>query len=286
MERMTLGCIVGILCIFAIFCAGAASAEIILAFGVYTADKPTAIITQFRPLIKILESELTETLGEIVTIKFQISGSYEAGILALVRGEVDFSRFGPASYIEAKQANADIDILAIESNQGKKRFNGVICVAEESNIQRVEDLKNKRFAFGDEYSTIGRYLSQQYLLEHHITASDLGSYDYLQRHDKVGNAVALGKFDAGALKESTYNKLVSKGRKLRVIATFPNVTKPWVARAGLPVQIKQAMTASLLAIKDKDALESLAKDGFVAGADEDYATIRKAIKNNQDFFEH
>ncbi len=76
MERMALGCIVGILCTFAIFCAGAASAEIILTFGVYTADKPTAIITQFRPLIKILESELTETLGETVTIKFQIWGSW------------------------------------------------------------------------------------------------------------------------------------------------------------------------------------------------------------------
>ncbi len=87
-------------------------------------------------------------------------------------------------------------------------------------------------------------------------------------------------------KESTYNKLVSKGRKLRVIATFPNVTKPWIARAGLPVRIKHAITASLLTIKDTDALESLAKDGFVAGTDEDYVIIRKAIKNNQNFFEH
>ncbi len=286
MKSITLVRILCILCIFPMVYTGTASAVMVLKFGVYTADKPTAVITQFRPLIKILESELTKALGESINIKFQISGSYEEGILALVKGDVDFSRFGPASYIEAKQANADIDILAIESNKGKKRFNGVICVAEDSDIQRVEDLKNKSFAFGDEYSTIGRYLSQQYLLEYNITASDLSSYEYLQRHDKVGNAVALGKFDAGALKESTYNKLVSKGRKLRVIATFPNVTKPWIARAGLPVRIKHAITASLLTIKDTDALESLAKDGFVAGTDEDYVIIRKAIKNNQNFFEH
>ncbi len=97
MKRITFVRILCILCIFPIFYTGIASAEIVLKFGVYTADKPTAVVTQFRPLIKILESDLTKTLGETVNIKFQISGSYEAGILALVKGDVDFSRFGPAS---------------------------------------------------------------------------------------------------------------------------------------------------------------------------------------------
>lgn len=270
--------------IFFILYPGFASASTVLNFGTYTADKPTTVIKQFRPLIKILESKLSERLTETVVIQIQVSGSYKAGIQALVNGDVDFSRVGPASYVEAKRSNAKLEILAIESNKGTNRVNGLICVAEDNDIRRVEDLKNRSFAFVNEHSTVGRYLSQQHLLNHNVTSLDLSSYEYLQRHDKVGNAVALGKFDAGSLKTSTYTSLLSKGKKLRVIATFPNVTKPWVARAGLPSNIKQAIRAALLTIKDKGALNSLKKDGFIVGTDQDYAIIRQAMELNHEFF--
>ena len=49
---------------------------------------------------------------------------------------------------------------------------------------------DKSFAFGNELSTIGRYLAQQYLMQHGIHEKDLSHYKYLGRHDRVGTAVA------------------------------------------------------------------------------------------------
>jgi len=148
----------------------------------------------------------------------------------------------------------------------------------------VSELKGKRFAFGDEKSTIGRYLSQQYLLQHGITAAGLANYQYLGRHDRVGYAVAAGEFDAGALKESTYKKLLQKGVLLRPIATFQNVTKPWVARSGLSERVFSALRLALLEYKDPVGLKALGKDGFVVGSHEDYMPIVAAVRNNPEFF--
>jgi phosphonate transport system substrate-binding protein len=271
---------VSILMLYALW----AEADTLLKFGVYTADKPSAVVRQFRPLLNVVESEMSQRLGGQVKIKMQVTKTYEKGIQDIVKGNVDFSRFGPASYITASRQNPELTILAMESKKGKKRFNGVICVAKGSSIQKVQDLKGKRFAFGNKLSTIGRFLSQLYLVEHGIKESDLSYYEYLGRHDKVGTAVAIGKFDAGALKESTFKKLLKKGYPLRALAIFPNVTKPWIARSGLSEKIRRTLSETLLNIKDSKALKALVKDGFLPGSDKDYAIIRASMNRNNEFF--
>lgn len=258
--------------------------DVELNFGVYTSDKPSVMVLKFRPVLNSLIESLQKKLGQPVTIRLQVSSSYTKGVEDLVNGRVDFARFGPASYIHAKKLNSDIAILAIESKKGRKVFNGVICVREDSTITKIMDLKGKRFAFGNKRSTIGRYLSQNYLYERGIRAKDLGEIAYLGRHDKVGAAVSSGKYDAGALKQSTFDKMVKKGAPLRAIAIFPNVTKPWIARKGLPDAIFTALRDSLLSLDDPAALKALKKDGFLPGNDGDYAVIRKAINKNSLFF--
>lgn len=262
-----------------------ASAEIKLSFGVYTADKPTVVVKTFKPLLKLLERSVAKSLGEPVKIKLQVASTYAGGIDDISTGKVDFSRLGPASYIKAKSLQPDIHILALEAKNGQKLFSGVIAVGANSSVSDIADLKGKRFAFGDERSTIGRYLAQQHLFEQQLRAGDLAYYEYLGRHDKVGAAVASGQFDAGALKQSTYKRLVDNGAALRVLATFNNVTKPWIARAGLDEKIVFALKECLLEITDPMALEALQKDGFVEGSDNDYAIIRRAIDQNPQFFE-
>lgn len=259
-------------------------ADVSLSFGLYSSDKPTSLVKKFRPILNSLEKTLSTDLQTQVSIKLSITKTYESGITALVNGEVDFARFGPASYVMASEKNPDISLLAMETKNGKKQFKGIICVHKNSTIKTVAGFKGKRFAFGDKRSTIGRYLSQQYLMERGIKARDLAAYDYLDRHDKVGYAVAQGKYDAGALKESTFKKLVKKGLPLREFASFDNVTKPWVARAGLDKKIRNALQKALLNLKDKKVLKAIKKDGFTAATNEDYAPIRHSISINKAFF--
>lgn len=276
---------VGLLISFFSVCeVSIAKADIELVFGLYTSDKPSSMVIQFRPSLDILEERLSAVLLEHVTVRTHVAKSYSAGLENLVDGKVDFARFGPASYVLAKRMNPDLAILAMESEGTRKIFYGIICVRQDSEIQNVSQLRGRTFAFGDVNSTIGRYLSQLYLLKHGISAGDLASYDYLGRHDLVGSAVALGRYDAGALMEQTYSELVKSGLPLRSVARFTNVTKPWIARAGLPERVKMALSKVLLELNNPVALNALNKDGFVEGRDSDFDVIREAMDRNDDFF--
>ncbi|MEE9322397.1 MAG: PhnD/SsuA/transferrin family substrate-binding protein [Granulosicoccus sp.] len=255
-----------------------------LNFGVYSSNKPSAMVRIFKPTLQELESRMADKLGREVDIRMQIARDYDKGVSDLTTGKVDFSRFGPASYTEAKRVNDGLRILAMENYKNSKVFYGIIAVNAESDIYTVEQLRGKSFAFGSESSTIGRFLSQLYLEKHGIHADDLSSYKYLGRHDRVGTAVGAGDFDAGALNEKTFKKLVEAGEPIRELVRFPNVTKPWIARADLAPEIYEALRDSLLEINNTAALVGLKVDGFLPGDDSDYEEIRNSIANNNAFF--
>jgi phosphonate transport system substrate-binding protein len=282
-SSLVLHALAGML-VAAVFVPRGAWADLSLNFGVYAADKPSAVVRQFRPVLSSIESSLSAQRGEPVKIRMQVAKSYEEGVQDLVQGRVDFSRFGPASYVEAKRRNPGLSIIAAEAKKGSKTFNGVICVRADSTVREVSDLKGSRFAFGNESSTIGRYLAQLFLVENGITVGDLAEYAYLERHDKVGAAVAAGSYDAGALKESSFRKLQAKGRNLRALASFPNVTKPWIARQDLDPDLLGQLRQALLDMSDPAAFKALKKDGFLPAEDSDYDRIRQAIDDNGRFF--
>lgn len=275
---------IGITILLAAFGVLPAQAEISLEFGVYTSDKPSTMVRMFRPILNVVQNRLAEKLGEPVKIQLQVAKDYDEGIDDLVSGKVDFARMGPASYVTSKQRNPGLQLLAMESAKGKSTFYGIICVPEQSKVQTVAELKGRTFAFGNKRSTIGRYLSQRLLVEKGIYASDLARYEYLGRHDKVGAAVGAGQFDAGALKEGTFKKLRKKGIPIRELTRFLNVTKPWIAASEMEPNIVSALTEVLLELKDPTALKAIKKQGFLPAEDSEYDFVRKAMKNNDLFF--
>ena len=262
-----------------------AYADINLTFGVYTSDKASTMVQMFRPLLNALESSLTEKFSETTHISLQVASSYDQGIDDLASGRVDFARMGPASYITSHSRNPDIQLLAMENSKGSKIFYGIICVQEESPIQTLGQLKGHTFAFGNERSTIGRYLSQLLLIQNGIYAHDLANYEYLGRHDRVGTAVGSGQYSAGALKESTFKKLKKNGVAIRELARFVNVTKPWIASADLPPDQVEAIKEVLLAFDDPSALKPIKKQGFLPASDSDYQLIRESMDRSGEFFQ-
>ncbi len=269
--------------IYLVFGSGQAMSEIKLVFGAYTADKPTSTVRKLKPVLRYLEAALSRKLGEKVTISTQIARTYEKGIDSLVNGDVDFARFGPASYVIAKQRSNGVTLLAMEAVKGKKTFSGIIAVKSDSPIQTIAELRGKTFAFGSRFSTIGRYLSQSQLLNAGIRGDDLKRFDYLDRHDRVGTAVGAGEFEAGALKESTFNKLKKNNVAIREIYRFDNVTKPWIARSGLKPRLSDALREALLEVKDPVVLKAIKKSGFLSGQDADYDFVRSAMEKSRQF---
>ena len=262
-----------------------ADAKVTLVFGVYTSEKPLAMVKQMRPSLKALSKAASEVLGEEVEIKLDVVKTYLEGRAGLLSGRFDFMRLGPASYVLAKNEKPGLELLAIENKKGSKMMNGIICVKADSHITRLDQLRGRLFAFGNKRSTLGRYVAQQVLVHAGVVARGLARYEYLGRHDRVGRAVASGSFDAGALSETTFKKLVKKGVQIRAIAKFPGPTKPWVAREGMAPRIKQALTQALLSLDDPTALKALRANGFMEVTDSEFDGIRKAIRDNQRFFE-
>ncbi len=268
--------------VFALVFFGVASAQddsadsLELTFGVYQSSKATVMYRQFSPVIDAIQLSLEDELRRPVDIHIKIFRSYDEGNYALVAGDVDFVRFGPASYLIAKSRNPDIRLLVMESKKGQKRFSGIIAVRPDSAIQTLADLAGKKFAFGDQNSTIGRYLAQAELQNAGVTSSDLASYQYLGRHDTVGKAVAIGDYDAGSLKESTFETFRRAG-ELRELHRFQNVTQPWIARGHLDQEVFDAIQHSLLSLEDPEALEELGVTGFFPTSDSEYEFIRQGM---------
>ena len=256
-----------------------------LSFGVYTSDKPTDMYRAFKPTLLYLEEALTKALARPTQVKLRVFTTYESAREALLKEELDFARFGPSSFIIAHEKNQAIRILAIEEQEGQYLFKGVIFTRENSGVNAIKDLKGKAFAFGDPDSTIGRYLSQSFLVSEGIYAKDLSKFEYLDRHDKVVDAVLSGKFDAGAAKEGTLAKFKDKG--LKVLQTFDNITKPWVARSKLETKIGDAVQKCLAELKDKKVLDAIGEKitGFNVelAKVEMYEPVRKGMKKSEEF---
>lgn len=276
----------GALALSALAWSSAAAAKVSLVFGTYSSDKPSAMVAQLRPSLDDITRSMETILGEEVEINMKVVRSYDDGVALIIEGQVDFMRLGPASYVRAKDDNPGIEVLAMEKKHGAKQFNGVIAVHVNSDITDVAQLTGRTFAFGSKRSTLGRYFSQLHLMRHGVLAKDLARYEYLGRHDKVGQAVGSGLFDAGALEGTTFAKLVKAGVPIRAIAEFSNSTRPWVARAGLRPEIAAALRQAMLDLSDPEALSALRFDGFLPGDDSDYSKTREAIRQNHRFFAH
>lgn len=259
-----------------------AAAVVSFTFGTYSFKKPTDVYNDFAPAIESLENSIASRLKLPVTIDLKVYKTYEECLDKFVAGEVDFVRFGPASYVIARERNPEVQLLVAEQEDGKKRCQGVIAVRKESPVQSLADLKGRTFAFGDQLSTIGRFLSQAKLVEAGITEHELKSHEYLERHDKVFKAVELGNFDAGAMHIATFEDNNTEGT-LRAICVFENVGKPWIARAGLDDRFVTALRESLLTMDTPAALKALKVHGFLPAADSDYQLVRDGMKLAEKF---
>jgi len=255
--------------------AGTVQAKTIT-FGVYTSDKPTVMYSKFNPIMNYLIDFFQEQ-GIRIDIEIKIYPTYSGAITALAKGEFDFGRFGPSSYILVKKENDKIRLLCMEHKKEKKRFNGVFIARKGDNsITGVSDLQGKSFAFGDKNSTIGRYLSQAHMISKGIRAPDLRLFKFLGRHDKVALAVAAGDYDAGVVKENTFKKYEEE-KGLKQIGEFPNVTKPWLVRADFDQTLYTHLKKGLLTLKDSTILKGLKQHGFLPATDKDYDFVRKGM---------
>ena len=128
---------------------------LILGIHPYLGDQE--LLRRFTPMAEYL----SEKLGK--TVQVRVGRSYEEHENQIGSGAVDIAFMGPSSYVIAVKKFPALQILAKMEINGKPFFTGHIVVREGSSIHSIEDLKQKRFAFGPKDSTMG-YMVPAYML--------------------------------------------------------------------------------------------------------------------------
>lgn len=186
-------------------------------------------------------------------------------------GNVEAALLGPVYYV---RAHSELGAYPIVSEGAS--YHSVIVVRKESPIRKLEELKGKRFALGYKDSTSSHYYPLLMLSKARLKESDLAAADFVGSHGKVVEAVLGGKYDAGGLIESEYER--SHG--LRVLArsdAIPGV--PVAVRKELDPRVADDLKAKFLSWHPATPDPEKAFSGGAVGVDDKaYNQIRFLCK--------
>ncbi|MGB7596749.1 MAG: phosphate/phosphite/phosphonate ABC transporter substrate-binding protein [Gallionella sp.] len=221
----------------------AGQTPLILAVHPYLAHDE--LISRFTPLADYIG----RAIGRPVVVR--IGQDYEDHVNAIGTDEVDIAYIGPAEYVNMVAKYGKKPLLARQEIDGQPYLKGEIIVRSNSPLQSLSALKGKRFVFTDASSTMGSLLPQYMLVKAGVPLSSLSGYKFLEGHENVALAVLAGDYDAGAVKEETFQKFAPKG--LRSLAHLPLVYDHlFVASNKLPGGMVDTLRQLLLNL-DKSA---------------------------------
>jgi len=249
----------------------------ILKMGVIPLEAPAEMHRRFTPLV--------EYLGRVTgrRVELSLAVDFAQTIADLESGATDLVFLTPTTYVEArKRCNASLLVKALRN--GVPSMHSVIIARADSGLARLEDLKGKRFAFGDLLSTASYLIPRFMLAEAGVTLDALKSYAFLGHHDDVARAVLEGEYDAGGIRESTAKVFADRG--LAVIKTsdaipeynicssavLDRLTTEAVKKALISLNRSDAEQAAILSMIDPDYT------GFTAAEDGDYDGIRRVVE--------
>jgi phosphonate transport system substrate-binding protein len=241
--------------------------------GVHPYLAATEIHQRFAPLVRFLRSELNEP------VMLNVSHDYADHIDQIANGRYDLAYLGPASYVSLLRKSGSYPLLGRLSVNGSPTFRGAIIRNQSVRIETLADLRGKRFAFGEQESTMSFTVPYSMLLEAGLTLDSLAGYSLLGSHSNVALAVAWHEFDVGAVKEEIYEAYRSRGVAL-VRYTEPFSEHLFVASRDLDAEQLERLRSAFLRLGDQSTagpiLEPIkaGSDRIVEASETDYDNLR------------
>src|SRR5262249_37487994 len=164
---------------------------------------PGKVIRESQPLITYLEKEVG------AKIDLSVPTNYAAVVEAIANDQVDIAYLGGFTYVQASKRSGVVPLVQRERD---RNFHSLFITQTESGINSLDDLKGRRFAFGDVNSTSGHLMPEYFMREAHVDPEVISKAIYSGGHDATALAVANRKVDAGALDETVYQKMVADGK--------------------------------------------------------------------------
>ncbi|MFH1153001.1 MAG: phosphate/phosphite/phosphonate ABC transporter substrate-binding protein [Pseudomonadota bacterium] len=230
----------------------------------------------YQPLIQLLQERLN------THVKFYVTRDYMELANRLDTGAADLGIFGGNSYVEAREKFPGIRYLAT-CMQPTDHYNSLIVVLNSSGIHDILDLAGKSFAFTDRSSTSGYIYPLLMMTQKGLNPeTDCSITYFLEKHDKVYDAVAKGVIDAGGVSSTALEEAIKRnGDVFSIIATSDPIPRnavvagPHLSEERL-FRIIDVLASAAGSPEFKNSPSILR--GFTIKSDSFYAIVREARK--------
>ena len=235
---------------------------------------------------------LSRKLGEKVVI---IPLKFTAVEPMLKVGRIDFLLANPAFFVDMEkkyQARAVATLINSQGGKALDAFGSVILVKKDSPIQKLEDIRGKKFMVVTFTSFGGAHMAWRLLMENGIDPQkETAAFLEGKKHDNVVLAVKNGMVDVGTVRSDTLERMHNEGKinmaDFRIIHEvkddFPFVRStrlypewPMAALSNTPAELADKVAAAL---KDLAADSPAAKAAKIIGWKDaaDYGPVRDCL---------
>jgi phosphate/phosphite/phosphonate ABC transporter binding protein len=231
-----------------------------------------------------------------VPLDWVLYSNYDALVEAFVRKEVDLAWNGPLAYVKIRRRMPD-GARVVAMRDMDINYTTQLITHRDSDIQTVQDLKGKRFAFASRGSVQAGLLAYYFLKQAGIhPEKDLAVATFAEDRPASAPAgeagvVALvrsGEYDAGAVSKHALATLREKGQlqagDIRVFWTSPGYSHCcFTAHRQLDDTLARQITAAFTAMHFDDpehrpVLELEGCKGFIPGTAEGYDILEAAAE--------
>ena len=272
MKKLTLAAILLIFFNTSFLNSGGLNPDI-LKIALLPDENASRIIKKHIKFKNYLESEIGKKIELLVT------ADYSSMVEAIRFKRVHIGYFGPLSYTIAK-SKTDIIPFAVREKNGKTTYNSIIIGNKSLNIQKVSDIKDMNFGYGDVASTSSHLIPKKILNDFGLKEKTDYKSVFLGAHDAVAISVQNGNVAAGGLSLPIYQilkkkKIIDKKKINEIIISKDYPQYPWVYINELDETLKKKIQEAFINLKDEEILKQLSSSSFKYAIDSDYNIIRE-----------
>lgn len=210
----------------------------------------------------------------------------------LKNGDVDIGFICSLSYVLGREAGY-LEGVATPVVDGEDRYKSYLIVNRNSDIEDIDDLEGKRFAYMDPYSYSGRLAMLNMLDERgYDPDSFFKKTFYTYSHDYSVSAVAKGAVDGATVDSILYDLLKQNNHpdadKIRIIEEgIPAGAPPVVVSSQIDPDLKAQFTDALLSLHESSEgqviLDSIQIDAYTRLEPSHYDPIQEIVDRIGDF---
>lgn len=237
--------------------------------------------TYYRPMLEELSAKLARRMLLVA------ARDYAEIVELLADGRIDLATISPTPYLLARKRNPGITMIVTElswnADRTEKRdyyLGYIVTLKSREDINRIEDLKGRQFAFVARESTSGFVVPKNMLRQRHIDWERFFAKAYfLGSHPRVTDAVVAGSVDACATWEFNLSQAVAKhGDVFKILADSGRIPNLGICvHPSVGAQQRRAIQETLTRIAP-DKLKGMSAVGYVVRPPESYERVRRLLE--------